>query len=75
MLNLLPDDQNDGHFRGLFDMAKVFLLQDGWFDPTLGQEVHGRRVPDKSKHFHFYPIYEGRRSGNKFDCCRHGYLL
>jgi len=54
MSNLLPNDQNDGYFRRLSYMAKIHLLQNGWFNPALRQTIHGRRVLDESKYFCFH---------------------
>lgn len=40
-VDFLPNDQDDGHHRGLLYSAKVWLLQAGWDHEGVGQARGG----------------------------------
>jgi hypothetical protein len=63
MPNFLSDDKNDGYPRRLPHLAKIYLLQNGWFNPIIRQKIYGGGVLNKPKHFHLHSLDKSRRFG------------
>jgi len=62
--DLLPNDQNDGHSRGLLDLAEVQLFPNGWIHATPRAEVYDAGVLNQPVYLLVYAFDESWRTGN-----------